>query len=255
MKFILPVSILSISLLMSACGPKKLPATDPALIIGDPLTIGSDTSLIFPVGVSYYAPQINEKKESVGNTSQEPNTSEWADRDKNIITFAMRDEGLVDNNATREYYNASEEDSDIRNILFYNLNNKTSKPLLNDTLHILSFAVHHEFGRPCIFYRMVRLDYNEDKKYNSNDPVMLYVSNLEGDSLVQVTPEDEKFVEYFYYPKQNLILVKTMIDKDGDKVFTNVDETNMREVDLLAPKLGREIFDSTLKESLRGMVK
>ncbi|MHB1278440.1 MAG: hypothetical protein ACYC1Q_08575 [Bacteroidia bacterium] len=230
---------------MSACGPKKLPATDPALIIGDPLSIGSDTSLIFPVGVSYYAPQINNKKE-VDITEEGTYKN---------ITFQNRSSNLQDNNATSEYYNPSEEDSDIRNILFYSLNSKKSKPLLQDTLHILSFAVHHEFVRPCILYRMVRRDYNEDKKYNSKDPVMLFVSNINGDSLVQLSPESEKFVEYFYYPKQSLILIKTMIDKDGDKVFTNFDETNMLEVDLLNPQPGREIFDSTLKESLRGMVK
>lgn len=245
MKKIIPVTMLAFTMSFVACGPKDVPATDPALIIGDPLTIGSDTSLIFPVGVNYYAPQIENKEEvnpANGSTT-------------NKITFSNRSTGKYDMKAESEYYNPSEEDSDIRNILFYSLNTKTSKPLLKDTLHILSFAVHHEFERPCILYRMVRYDYNGDKKYNSSDPVMLYVSNLEGDSLVQVTPENEKFVEYFYYPKQNLILVKTMIDKDGDKVFTNLDETNMREVDLLDPKLGREIFDATLKENLRGMVK
>src|SRR5687768_10442811 len=118
MKKFFPASILLFSLLISACGPKKLPATDPALIIGDPLTIGSDTSLIFPVGVSYYAPQINGNNEYKGTVSQEPGSTEQSGN--KVVSFSVREDNFYDNNATREYYNASEEDSDIRNILFYN---------------------------------------------------------------------------------------------------------------------------------------
>lgn len=249
------VFALCISLIaLSACGPSKEEKANqvPALVIGNPLDYGVQDILLFPVGVNYYQPQINEKPNdeirfdmdegSTGNTS-------------NGIAFSTRTKGLFDNNATMEYYNASEEDSDIRNILFYNLERKTTKPLLTDSLHILSFAIHREFERPCIFYRMVREDFNEDKKFNSSDPVMLYISNINGDSLIQITPDGQLFSEYFYYSKQQMLLVKTIVDMDQDKVFTKIDETNIIEVDLRDPKVGKEIFDPALKDQLRLLVK
>ncbi|MDX5319719.1 MAG: hypothetical protein LPK45_01525 [Bacteroidota bacterium] len=233
-------------LILGSCSKAPVKNGEPALIIGDPLNIGMEDVLIFPVGVNYYQP--NETRVVIGNSEPDATT-------RNKLSFNQREYGLADNNAKKEYFNPNEEDQDIRNILFYNLNERKSKPLFNDSLHILSFAIHHEFARPCIFYRMVRNDLNGDGKYNSYDPVMLYVSNLEGDSLVAVTPENERYLEYFYYPKQSLILVKTMVDADQDSMFTQLDETNMREVNLLAPAMGREIFEKDLKEDLRNMLK
>src|SRR5690606_5349600 len=93
-----------------------------------------------------------------------------------------------------------------------------------------------------------------DGQFNSADPVLLYSSNLYGDSLVQLSPEDQKFVDYFYYPKQQLILVKTVIDGDGDHIFSNTDETNMLEVQLNNPQMGKEVFSGSLKENLRQII-
>ncbi len=235
----------------NSCTSKKEDTSNhvPALVIGNPMDYGNAEMLLFPVGVNYYQPQINERppEEKLRDFGDGTGSS-------NVMTFKTRTANLYDNNASMEYYNPSEEDSDIRNILFYNLETKITKPLLSDSLHILSFAIHREFERPCIFYRMVREDFNQDGKYNSADPVMLYISNLSGDSLVQITPDGQLFSEYFYYPKQQMILVKTMVDMDQDKVFTKIDETSIIEVDLRNPKVGKEIFDPSLKDQLRLLV-
>jgi len=239
-------------LAMSACSPDTEDKDNqvPALVIGNPMEYGYDEMLLFPVGVNYYQPEINEKPPEERRLDFGDGTG-----NSNMMTFKTRNSNLYDNNASMEYYNPSEEDSDIRNILFYNLATKSTKPLLTDSLHILSFAIHREFERPCIFYRMVREDFNKDDKYNSADPVMLYISNLNGDSLVQITPDGQLFAEYFYYPKQQMILVKTMVDMDQDKVLTKIDETSIIEVDLRNPKVGKEIFDPALKDQLRLLVK
>lgn len=234
---------------LSACKEEKVKEKVPALVIGNPMDYGVKDVILFPVGVNYYQPQMNEK-------SEENIRFDFGDGDakSNKVTFSTRTSGLYDNNASMEFYNASEEDSDIRNILFYNLETKSTKPLLSDSLHILSFAIHREFERPCIFYRMVREDFNDDNKFNSADPVMLFISNIDGDSLVQITPDGQLFSEYFYYPKQQMILVKTMVDMDQDKVFSKIDETNIIEVDLRNPTKGKEIFEPSLKDDLRKLV-
>jgi hypothetical protein len=102
-----------------------------------------------------------------------------------------------------------------------------------------------------IFYRVVKNDHNQDSVYNSQDPVMLYISDLYGKRFTQITPENEQFVDYTYYPKTQSILIKTIIDSDHDKLFTNFDETNFRDMQIAEPSMSREIFQKSLKDTLR----
>jgi hypothetical protein len=84
---------------------------------------------------------------------------------------------------------------------------------------------------------------------------MLFVSDIYGKNLTQITPDNEQFVDYFYYPQTQTILIKTIIDADKDKNFTNFDETNFREMKIKEPAMGREIFKKSLKDSLRIQMK
>jgi hypothetical protein len=216
-----------------------------SLIIGDPVDYGFKNTLLFPVGANYY-PEINAKSTAY-------------DEAKTYIKMGFTSNSsrgsMADTYAETEYSNTNEEDQDIRNILFYNKINGNSFPLLSDTLHILSFAIHNEFKKPLIFYRMVKNDINGDGKYNSKDAVIFCISNNEGKNLVAVTPDNEQFVNYFYYKETNVILVKTAIDANKDKIFNSHDETTFREVKLDSPALGREIFTKTLIEKLKSQLK
>lgn len=118
-------------------------------------------------------------------------------------------------------------------------------------MHILSFAVHKEFTNPMIIYRVVKEDYNEDEKYDGHDPVMLYVSDLNGMNFIAGAPPDEFYIEYTLKPKTNSILIKTAIDSNNDKKFLADDETNFRSMKLNDPKIGENIFDESLKDKLR----
>jgi hypothetical protein len=229
-----------------------------ALVIGNPIDYGIKNLLLFPVGANYN-PKIEEKQ------ATQANTSNYGDADlktnASALYYATGSGSLVlndavrwDNSAKQEYINSDEEDFDIRNILFYNKKTGDSYVLSMDTLHVLSFAIHNEFHNPLIFYRVVKKDINKDGKYNSADAVMLYVSKLDGTNFIQVTPADEQFFHYFYYPENQSILIKTAFDIDRDLKFTELDETNFREMRLNAPAMGREIFTMSLKDSLKSRV-
>ena len=229
-------SLLLLSILVSCRRePKNETQKDSSLIIGNQLSVGIDDILIFPVGTGYNT-TLNEG-DVYKNLGFIENTSTFRDRW-----------------ASKEYINERENDFDIRNILFYNLMSHESAQLTSDTVHILSFAIHREFDKPLIFYRTVKKDFNDDKKYNSSDPVMLYASNINGDSLVQITPTDESFSDYSYYPKTKVIIIKTIIDSDGNKEFSMKDETNFLEMNVTKPAFGREIFSKELKASLRKQI-
>jgi hypothetical protein len=249
------ISILIIALLaFSSCKLKpkedekektKLKKND-ALIIGNPFDYGINDLLLFPVG-SNYKPEIIENR----NTDAEIKTINAVQN----LSFSVNCGTLNDRMAQKEYINNNEDKFDIRNILFYNLKTGLTYPLISDTLHILSFALHKEFDKSLIFYRIVKNDINKDSIFNSHDPVMLFVSDIYGKNLTQITPDNEQFVDYFYYPQTQTILIKTIIDADKDKNFTNFDETNFREMKIKEPAMGREIFKKSLKDSLRIQMK
>lgn len=246
MKYIGSALVIIITFSLGSCFWKKKTLIKPtkentSIIIGDPMDCGIDSMVIFPTGTSYLPTKEETKRESERENNEE------------ILSFKTNDSkgSYHDKRAQVEFINNNENEFDIRNILFHDLNTGISYPLLHDTAHILSFALHREFINPQIFYRIVKKDHNNDHIYNSADPVILFTSDLNGKNLIQVTPDDEKFVDYFYYPKTQKILVKSIIDRNDDKKFTNSDETNFRELNIKEPAMGREIFSKSLKDSLR----
>lgn len=248
MKTLNLILLLSALLVFSGCG-KKTKTEQPvspgkiSLIIGDPLDYGLKNTLIFPVGANYN-PQIFE--------NNNPENKGRADEKKVTLSFSQNEIGsFYDRNASSEYFNKDDDVYDIRNILFYDKAYGSTYRLTTDTIHILSFSLHKEFARPMIFFRVVKKDINQDKFFNSKDAVMLFVSDLDGKNLVQITPENEQLEDYFYYPETGIILIKTLIDIDKDKKFTFLDETNYREMKLATPAPAREIFTKSLKDSLK----
>lgn len=233
--------------------PPVVVNNESALIIGDPLDCGIDSIALFPVGCSYSPLIIEGESEPTNNAVGSTNYSSTLKvSDLAFSENSVASEYKFDRNAQTEYYNENEEDFDIRNLLFYNLFTGESYPLIKDSIHILSFALHKEFEKPLIFYRVVRSDYNKDKKYNGSDPVMLYISNLDGTNFQQITPENEYFVDYTLYEKTNSILIKTSIDSNKDLKFLKDDETNFRKMNLSTPAFAENIFKETLKDDLRG---
>jgi hypothetical protein len=236
------VSLILLSLSFVACqSDVEVEVQHPSsLIIGDPLECGIDSILLFPIGTSYDINAVNRGEDL---------------KTSNYLYFSENKASLNDRFAEIEFINDRENDFDIRNILFYDMVKGSSYQLISDTIHILSFAIHREFAKPLIFYRIVKTDLNGDEKYNSLDPVMLYVSELDGKKLMQITAVDQHFIDYNYYPQTGKILIKTILDSDSNNVLSNSDETNFVEMSTSNPAFGREIFSEDLKNSLRSQIK
>lgn len=250
----------SLAFLMGSCGKDEAPKEKEiiveertsSLVIGDPLDCGLEGTLMFPIGTSYNPEVFEPPKDANGNimVSDATTFSGYSN-----MSFEMNSGIAFDKLALTEYINDQSEDFDITNILFYNIASGDSYPLIeNDTLHILSFAIHKEFDNPMIFYRAVRNDFNLDEKFNSNDPIMLFASPLNGDTLIQITPDNQQFIDYFYYEENQKILAKTRIDADSDTLYTPADETNFVEMDLNNPGAGNPLFPDGLKKTLKGQL-
>jgi hypothetical protein len=254
MKILYTLPAVAISCAFISCKPVPEEITiatiqdSTGVIIGNPFSYGLSDYMIFPVGCNY-SPDIFENRQLAVDfyNTNGVGAVTWTVSDANFCYATNSSAGTV----PYGYVNPYSEFYDIRNILFFDKRTGTSRPLTNDTIHILSFAIHSDYKRPQIIYRIVKEDINHDHKYNHLDPVILYTSNLLGDSLVQLTPDSEQYAEYFYYEDTQTILIKTNMNSDNDTSFATVMETNFREVHLSTPAMGKEIFSQGLRDSLR----
>jgi hypothetical protein len=230
----------------------------PQLIIGDPADYGSDSLIVFPVGMTYIIPQQtgtdNAQEEGFdrGYLADEV-VNEANGRTNYKYNVKMQDQGLSSNSYGnfQVYENLDVENVDIRNLIFYNKFTGESRKLLDQKLHIISFSIHYEFGdEPIIMYDVVKNDYNGDSLFNNSDPVMLFMSDMSGNNFIQLTPEDETYLTYFYYAESDRLLLKVSKDGDGNKAFDPYDQTIFREVDLKNPAMGETLFGEDMIQDL-----
>jgi hypothetical protein len=259
-------AILLISLSISCAEEKEKPAEEKSvaqLIIGDPASYGSDSLIIFPVGMTYlpqesYDDNNNEDVYAETEASEEYAGDEVYNEANGQTSYGysvkMSDQGIASNSygTFQLYENLDVENVDIRNLIFYNKFSGESKKLLSDKLHIISFSIHYEFGEePIIMYDVVKIDYNQDSLYNRKDPVMLFISDMNGDNFTQLTAEDETYLTYFYYYESNRMLLKVSKDGDGNKKFDPYDQTIFRDVDLKNPGIGKTLFGEDMIKELQ----
>ncbi|MFK7783895.1 MAG: hypothetical protein AB8B56_02205 [Crocinitomicaceae bacterium] len=222
---------------------RKLSTSD-ELSIGEPLNYGLDSMMIFPIGRAYYEVEVQKEKKKKRSRDHRRAKS-------TTVEFSMNT-GLrpYDQLAEEEYVNRELEEFDIRNILFYNTFTQEKYPLTETTLHILSFGLHPEYRRKMIFYRVVLNDYNEDGFLNNDDPVVLCISDLYGRNFTQITSDEEQFVDYTYNEETETIMIKTLMDSDGNKKFNEIDEVSYSTMKILEPAMATKIFTDDIKESL-----
>ena len=262
------MSIFTISGMICSCGEsteQKVAEEKPIpqLIIGDPADYGSDSLIVFPVGMTYILPeQVGDRNVDNGYAASESYAADEVVNEANgrstyNYNVKMQDQGMLTNSYGnfQVYENLDVENVDIRNLIFYTKFTGESKKLLSEKLHIISFSIHYEFGEePIIMYDVVKNDYNEDSLYNSQDPVMLFISDMNGDHFTQLTPEDETYLTYFYYAESDRLLLKVSKDGDGNKSFDPYDQTIFREVDLKNPAMGETLFGEDMIQDLMDQV-
>jgi len=243
-------------LLLVSCGRKQrkdITAALPSapiineLTTGDPIDFYNDKMLVFPVGGMHYEDAPVEPKQDVKILKSSTKGT--------FFNFGAIGNSFYDAETTYEYRIADENSQEVKNLIFYNKFTK-DKYLLSDlALHILAFSVHKEFKPHLIMFEIIKNDFNKDTLYNSNDPKVLYISKTDGKDFIQLSPDNEMYLDYFFYPETNTLLVKSLMDSNKDGIFSTGEETRFTEVDLNKPVLGKDIFTGDFKNMLKGMVK
>lgn len=250
------ITYFTAALVLISCGRKQrkditaaLPSTPIVneLTTGDPIDFYNDKMLVFPVGGMHYENAPVEPKQEVkvlkGSTKG------------TFFNVTAVSNLFYDAGTTYEYRVADENNQEVKNLIFYNKFTKEKYLLSDSALHILAFSVHKEFKPHLIMFEIIKNDFNKDTLYNSNDPKILYISKTDGKEFIQLSPDNEMYLDYFFYPETNMLLVKSLMDSNKDGIFSTGEETRFTEVDLNKPALGNDIFADEFKNVLKSMVK
>lgn len=243
---LLVIASMSLSLLLSSCfsasdekeiskpQTKKIEPVD-ALVTGDPIDFYNSKMLIFPIGgLHYETPPLT--------TSERKNFFKSSIVSNSYVTDGTATFSIVD-----------ETSQEVKNLIFYNKFSKEKYLLTDSALSILSFAIHKEFKEHLIFYEIVKNDNNNDSLKNSLDGKILYISKTDGKDFFQLSPDNEMYLDYFFYPETNTMLIKSMLDSNKDGFFADGEETRFTEIDLTNPQMGKDIFTDDFKDILKNM--
>jgi hypothetical protein len=216
----------------------KIPST--ALITGDPIDFYNNKMLVFPVGGMHYETAPADKS-TRGNLKG------------SFFNVTSIGNAYYNADITSEYRVANENNDEVKNLIFYNKFTKEKYLLADSALSIIAFSVHKEFKEHLILFEIVKNDFNADSLKNSKDAVVLFISKTDGKGFVQLSPDNEKYLTYFFYPETNTLLIKSIIDTNNDKQFSDGEETRFTEIDLNNPQIGKDIFTNEFKKQLKTM--
>ncbi|MDZ8085735.1 MAG: hypothetical protein RMY16_09100 [Nostoc sp. DedQUE12b] len=164
----------------------------------------------------------------------------------------------IDLNLSRSYeYERSNQL--LYNIIFYRKQDGEAHLLLNKKAAIASFdllevkAANKPTTRVWL-YKIIDEDTNTDKKLNSEDATIGYLSDLSGKNLQQITPNNSRIISWVIVPSQNAIFLKIIKDSDNDKKFTKEDKTNFVRVNFDKIGMGTEIISDQIEQEIKSYV-
>ncbi|MBN3923506.1 hypothetical protein [Nostoc sp. NMS4] len=172
------------------------------------------------------------------------------------ISGQNEDKGL-DLSLSRSYEN--ERNNQLYNIIFYQKQGSEAHLLLNKKAIITSFdllevkATNKPTTRVWL-YKIIDQDTNIDKKLNSEDATIGYLSDLSGKNLQQVTPNNTRIISWVLVPSQNAIFLKIIKDSDNDKKFTKEDKTNFVRVNLDKIGMGTEVISDQIEQEIKSYI-
>ncbi|HIK08627.1 MAG TPA: hypothetical protein IGS40_28835 [Trichormus sp. M33_DOE_039] len=148
----------------------------------------------------------------------------------------------------------------LYNLIFYRKQDGETHLLLDKKAIINNFDLIETkpSGKPPTrvwLYQITDQDTNKDKKLDSQDAVIGYISDLSGKNLQQVTPNNTKIISWVVLPSQNAVFIKVFKESNGDNKFTSADETNFVRVSLEQPNIGKEIIGDAIEQKIKSYIK
>ncbi|HBB33213.1 MAG TPA: hypothetical protein DDZ80_08545 [Cyanobacteria bacterium UBA8803] len=139
------------------------------------------------------------------------------------------------------------------NIIFYRKADGVSHLLLDKKARISSFDFLEQ-KKPLarfVLYKIIENDTNQDGELTEEDATIGYLSDLAGKNLQQITPNNSQLLSSTVVQSVGAIFAKIIKDSDGDRKFTERDETAFIKVNLDNPGIGTEIISDQIKQQIK----
>jgi len=172
------------------------------------------------------------------------------------VNFTDQDRNQDNNLSVSRSYGKS---SSLYNIVFYRKQDGEAHLLLNKKALINSFdflevKTTNQTVTRIWLYKIIDQDTNGDKKINTDDAIVGYISDLSGKNLQQITPNNTQVLNWVVVPSQNAIFIKILKDSNNDKKFSAEDNTNFVRVNLDRPGIGTEIISDRLEQEVKSYI-
>ncbi len=172
------------------------------------------------------------------------------------VNFTDQDRNQDNNLSVSRSYGKS---SSLYNIVFYRKQDGEAHLLLNKKALINSFdflevKTTNQAVTRIWLYKIIDQDTNGDKKINTDDAIVGYISDLSGKNLQQITPNNTQVLNWVVVPSQNAIFIKILKDSNNDKKFSAEDNTNFVRVNLDRPGIGTEIISDRLEQEVKSYI-
>ncbi|PMB38409.1 hypothetical protein CEN41_23720 [Fischerella thermalis CCMEE 5330] len=173
--------------------------------------------------------------------------------------YLMIPVGLTDKNQDRLYSYENRYNYYYNNIIFYGKKDGKSNILLNKKAIINGFDLLEEkkAGKSSSrywLYQIIDSDTNGDQKLDTQDAKIGYLSDLSGNNLQQITPNNSQILNWTLVQSAGAIFIKILKDSDNDQKFTEKDETNFIRVNLDKPVIGSEIISDEIEQKIKSLL-
>jgi gas vesicle protein len=210
------------------------------LVYGDYMDLDSTSYLLIPLGMKTVEDQedrlLKIKSSGAGDYSSESYNGSYRNYKYNFYSLDF---------------------GNCNNIIFYNKKTDESHLLLQKPTVISQFYFPHyekEYtGKKYWFILLgiIEEDTNGDGYINNEDAEKVYIANLSGENMKQITPDNTQLVDWYIDMSTNSILMKVRYDTDNDKKFNNYDEIDILKTSIDMPSEGKQIINDEIKDNIK----
>ncbi len=143
------------------------------------------------------------------------------------------------------------------NIIFYNKKTDETHLLLQKPAVISEFYFPYyskEYTAKKYWFLLLGIheeDTNEDGYINDEDAEKVYISDLSGMNMIQITPDNSQLIDWYIDESTNNILMKVRIDSNNDKRYSSADDIEILKTAISSPEQGKAIIGEEIKDNIK----
>lgn len=145
------------------------------------------------------------------------------------------------------------------NVIFYDKVSGLTQLLTKEKTRISNIYANREkkenkMMKGKILYELTQTDYNADGRLNNVDPESLFASDLNGNNLTQISPNNEDLKYFDVLPNSSQIVLRTLRDTNQDSIFNREDESILYKAELKVNEWElSELIDSSKRNEIENL--